>query len=110
MRPGQGKTRRTDRSGLDELALDGRRDVTRDVDEGARRGGAVAVAVPDDGDHAARDLRHQPDRLDAVVARCDREPRGERDAEARGDEPPDRAVVVGAEAVVDLVASHAELV
>ena len=47
---GRESPRRTDRSGLDEVALDVGGDVTRDVDEGARGGGAVAVAVPDDAE------------------------------------------------------------
>ena len=66
---GRGKPRRTDLSGLDELSLDVGGDVTRDLDERAGGGGAVAVPVPDDGDAASRDLGHQPDRRDALVAR-----------------------------------------
>ena len=64
-------------------------------------GRAVAVAVPDDGEAAARDRRVERDHLDAVVARLDREQRHQGDAEPRRDEALQGRVVVGAERVVE---------
>ena len=93
-----------------QIALDVRADRPRDLDEGAGGRGAVAVAVPDDGEAAARDGRVERDHLDALVARLDREQRHQRDTEARGDEALQGRVVVGAEGVVERNAALVERV
>ena len=55
--------------GLDQVPLDVRADRLRDLHEGTRCRRAVAVAVPDDRHHAARQLGLEPDDADALVSR-----------------------------------------
>ena len=62
----------------------------------------MAVAVPHHRDHAPRHLRLDPQQLHLVVAGGEGEQRPERHTESRGNETLHRAVVVGAEAVLDL--------
>ena len=68
----------------------------RGLDERARGRRAIAVAVPRDADEARRDELAELDDLDRAVGRLQRQPRHERDADARADESLHGAVVVAA--------------
>ena len=72
----------------------------------ARGGQQVAVAVPSEADEPRRQPDVDLDRADAGVVAVDAEPGQERRAHARGDEPVDRLVVVGAEDDAGRAASY----
>ena len=62
--------------------------------------------MPGDADQARRHALAEVDDGDRLVVEVDRQPRNERDADARGDERLHRAVVVGAEDDVRLLAGE----